>query len=353
MSLEHLSTADIISAPLETLSFALPARVTFSRNVFVPVTNICRNACGYCGFRRDIGDAEAQLMAPAEVEAVLRQAKDADCTEALLTFGERPYEVDGFIEKLRRLGYESFLDYLYDLCTMAIRVGLLPHSNPGILTFDELERLKPVNASMGVMLETTASVDAHQGCAGKEPELRLWTIEDAGRLHIPFTTGLLIGIGEDWGDRIRSLELLTELQHKYRHLQEVIIQPFAPKPGTRMADVPSPSREALLRTVALARHLLPDDVAVQVPPNLTEVAPLLGAGASDLGGISTVTVDYINPEHAWPDVADLGIALTERLPIYPQYVRAGWYSEALAPLIGELADERGLRRKTTDETKDG
>jgi FO synthase subunit 1 len=353
MSLEHMSTADIVSGPLEALSFALPARVTFSRNVFVPITNICRNACGYCGFRRDTGDAEARLMAPAEVEALLRQAKDADCTEALLTFGERPYEAAGFVEKLRRLGYESFLDYLYDLCTMAIRAGLLPHSNPGILTFDELERLKPVNASMGLMLETTASVDAHQGCAGKEPELRLWTIEDAGKLHIPFTTGLLIGIGEDWGDRVRSLELLTELQHKYRHLQEVIIQPFVPKPGTRMADVPSPSREVLLRTVALARHLLPDDVAVQVPPNLTEVAPLLGAGASDLGGISTVTVDYINPEHAWPDVANLGIALTERLAIYPQYVRAGWYSEALAPLIGKLADERGFRRKKTGETMAG
>jgi FO synthase subunit 1 len=353
MSLEQLSTVDIVRAPLETLSFAVPARVTFSRNVFVPITNICRNACGYCGFRRDIGDAEAQLMAPAEVETLLRHAKDADCTEALLTFGERPYEVAGFVEKLRRLGYGSFLDYLYDICTMAIGIGLLPHSNPGILTFGELERLKPVNASLGLMLETTASVDAHQGCAGKEPELRLWTIEDAGKLHIPFTTGLLIGIGEDWGDRIRSLELLAELQHKYRHLQEVIIQPFVPKPGTRMADVPSPSREDLLRTVALARHLLPDDVAVQVPPNLTEVAPLLCAGASDLGGISTVTVDYINPEHAWPDVADLGIALTERLPIYPQYVRAGWYSEALAPLIGELADDRGFRRKTTGEIRAG
>jgi FO synthase subunit 1 len=164
---------------------------------------------------------------------------------------------------------------------------------------------------------------------------------------VPFTTGLLIGIGEDWGDRIRSLEVLADLHHRYRHLQEVIIQPFAPKPGTRMAGSPSPSNEVLIRTVALARHLLPDEVAIQVPPNLTEIGPLLRAGASDLGGISTVTVDFINPAHEWPDVADLGVGLTERLPIYPQYVRAGWYSTTLAPLVGELADAEGFRKRTT------
>jgi len=196
MSLEDVSTADIIAAPLEILSFALPARVTFTRNVFVPVTNICRNACGYCGFRRDIGDAEAHLMGPDEVEALLRQAKDADCTEALFTFGERPYEVPGFLEKLEALGYDNFLDYLCDLCTAAIAIGLLPHSNLGILTFDELERLKPLNASMGLMLETTASVKAHEGCAGKEPELRVWTIEDAGKLHVPLRQGSSLASGK-------------------------------------------------------------------------------------------------------------------------------------------------------------
>lgn len=348
MSLEDVSTADIVSAPVETLSSALPARVTFSRNVFIPVTNICRNACAYCGFRRDIGHTEARLMGPDEVESLLQQARDAECTEALFAFGERPYEVPGFLERLEALGYRDFLDYLYDLCERAISFGLLPHSNPGILTFDEIKRLKPVNASMGLMLETTASVSAHQGCIGKVPELRAWCIEDAGKLHVPFTTGLLIGIGEGWGDRIRSLELLADLQRRYRHLQEVIIQPFAAKSGTRMAGVPSPSSEVLVRTVALARHLLPDDVAIQVPPNLTDIAPLLRAGATDLGGISTVTVDYINPERAWPDVADLGVALTERLAIYPAYVRAGWYSAKVASLIGELADEDGFRKMKGD-----
>jgi FO synthase subunit 1 len=344
MSREDVSTADIVSAPVETFSSVLPPSVTFSRNVFIPVTNICRNACAYCGFRRDIGHAEARLMGLDEVESLLQQAKDADCTEALFTFGERPYEVPGFREKLEALGYRDFLDYLYELCDKAIAFGLLPHSNPGILTFDEIKRLKPVNASMGLMLETTASVSAHQGCAGKVPELRAWCIEDAGKLHVPFTTGLLVGIGEGWGDRIRSLELLADLQRRYRHLQEVIIQPFVAKAGTQMAGVPSPSSEVLVRTVALARHLLPDDVAIQVPPNLTDIKPLLCAGATDLGGISTVTVDYINPERAWPDVADLGVALAERLAIYPAYVRAGWYSSKLTPLIGELADENGFRR---------
>jgi len=343
MLLKDLSTAAIVDAPLETLSHALPEHVTFSRNVFIPLTNICRNACGYCGFRRDIGNDEAYLMGPDAVNKLLHQAKQADCTEALFTFGERPYEVPGFYEKLRSIGYDNMIEYLYDLCNTAIAVGLLPHSNPGILTFEELERLRPVNASIGLMLETTAAVNAHRGCAGKEPELRLWTIEDAGKLRIPFTTGLLVGIGEGWGDRIRSLTVLAELQQKYRHIQEVIIQPFAPKPDTRMAGVPSPSADTLLRTVALARHLLPDDVAIQVPPNLTEITPLLQVGASDIGGVSTVTIDFINPEHAWPDTARLGVALKERLPLYPQYVRAGWYSETLAPLIHELADECGFR----------
>jgi FO synthase subunit 1 len=350
MSLKAVSTADILSAPVEMLSSVLPACVTFSRNVFIPVTNICRNACAYCGFRRDIGDAEAHLMGPDEVGRFLQQAKDADCTEALFTFGERPYEVPGFLERLEALGYKDFLDYLYDLCEMAIAVGLLPHSNPGILTFDEIKRLKPVNASMGLMLETTASVSAHRGCAGKAPELRAWCIEDAGKLRVPFTTGLLVGIGEEWGDRIRSLELLAALQRRYRHLQEVIIQPFAPKSGTQMSGMPGPSSEVLVRTVALARHLLPNDVAIQVPPNLTDIAPLLCAGATDLGGISTVTIDYINPERAWPDVAGLDVALTERLPIYPAYIRGGWYSEKLAPLIRELAGEDGFR-KTKDSSR--
>jgi len=339
-----ISITELLTAPIDSLPERPPERVTFSQNVFIPVTNICRNACGYCGFRRSIGDAEASLMPPSEVEDLLRRAQEAHCTEALFTFGERPYEIPGFHAMLEEIGYENSFDYLVSLCRMAIDIGLLPHSNPGLLTFDELKELKSINASMGLMLETTASLEAHRSSPGKEPELRIWMIEDAGRLKIPFTTGLLIGIGETWGDRVRSLETIAGLHLRHKHIQEVIIQPFSPKPGTMMAAVPEPPFDDVVRTVALARYILPDDITIQVPPNLTAVRPLLLRGASDIGGISPITVDYVNPEHAWPDIARMGLELTERLPIYPQYVRGGWYSEVLAPLITELADERGLRR---------
>jgi FO synthase subunit 1 len=283
-------------------------------------------------------------MHPSEVEDLLRRAQEANCTEALFTFGERPYEILGFHAMLKEIGYENSVDYLGSLCRMAIDIGLLPHSNPGLLTFDELKELKSINASMGLMLETTASLEAHRSSPGKEPELRIWMIEDAGRLKIPFTTGLLIGIGETWEDRVRSLEVIAGLHLRHKHIQEVIIQPFSPKPGTMMAAVPEPPFDDVVRTVALARYILPDDITIQVPPNLTAVRPLLLRGASDIGGVSPITVDYVNPEHEWPDIASMGLELTERLPIYPQYVHARWYSETLAPLITELADERGLRR---------
>ena len=274
----------------------------------------------------------------------LGEHRRLNCTEALFTFGERPYEISGFHAMLKEIGYENSVDYLVSLCRMAIDIGLLPHSNPGLLTFDELKELKSVNASMGLMLETTASLEAHRASPGKEPELRIWMIEDAGRLKIPFTTGLLIGIGETWGDRVRSLETIAGLHLRHKHIQEVIIQPFSPKPGTMMAAVPEPPFDDVVRTVALARYILPDDITIQVPPNLTAVRPLLLRGASDIGGVSPITVDYVNPEHEWPDIASMGLELTERLPIYPQYVRGGWYSETLAPLITKLADECGLRR---------
>jgi len=339
-----ISITELLTAPIDSLPEHQPERVTFSKNVFIPVTNICRNVCGYCGFRRSIGDAEANLMPPSEVEDLLRRAQEAHCTEALFTFGERPYEIPGFHAMLKEIGYENIVDYLVSLCRMAIDIGLLPHSNPGLLTFDELNELKSINASMGLMLETTASLEAHASSPGKEPELRIWMIEDAGRLKIPFTTGLLIGIGETWGDRIRSLETIAGIHVRHKHIQEVIIQPFVPKPGTMMTAVPEPPSSDVVRTVALARYILPDDISIQVPPNIVRVKPLLLRGASDIGGISPITVDYINPEHEWPDIASIGVELTERLPIYPQYVRGGWYSETLAPLIADLSDECGFRR---------
>ncbi len=330
------------------MSFAKISKIiTYSRNVFIPLTNICRNNCGYCGYRRDITHPEARLLSVSEVDAILERGKRSMCTEALFTFGEKPGEVAGFSERLQEFGYNDILDYLVELCEHAIDFGLLPHSNPGVLDRDELIKLKPVNASMGLMLETTARIEAHEGCAGKEPALRLKTIEEAGRLKIPFTTGLLIGIGETMQDRIDSLIAIKELHEKYSHIQEVIIQNFAPKPATPMSDHPPPMLPDIINTVIAARRILPGDIAIQIPPNLIRPEELIKYGASDLGGISSETIDYINPETRWPDIEELkglGYPLKERLPIYPAFVKRGWYSDKIKNLIINYSDTEGFRK---------
>ncbi len=322
--------------------------VTFSRNVFIPLTNVCRNKCGYCGFRRDIGHPEAKLLSADEVKAILSRGAQAGCSEALFTFGERPEEVEGFSAWLSRLGYDNIIDYLIDLCKLSLRIGLLPHSNPGILEKRDLEKLKPFNASMGLMLETAGTVKAHESCLGKIPGTRIKTIEYAGELKIPFTTGILIGIGETWDDRLRSLRIISEIYERFGHIQEVIIQNFIPKAGTKMAPQPAPGINEMIRTVSMAREILPDDVAIQVSPNLIPPEELVKCGASDLGGISPETIDYINPESPWPDIKELqamiNSPLRERLPIYPQFVKKRWYSDEIAPLIRELCDTEGFRK---------
>ena len=324
--------------------------MTYSKNVFIPVTNICRNRCGYCGFRRDPGQPDARLMKPGEILPVLENGVRAGCTEALLTFGESAEEVPEYRKWLKELGYSSTLEYLLFLCETAIGIGILPHTNAGIMTRSELKALKPLNASMGLMLESTATLDAHKDCPGKIPELRLDTIQEAGKLQIPFTTGLLVGIGEIREDRIKSLEAIADLHRKYGHIQEVIIQNFAPKLGTPMETSPGPSVEEIIDTICLARQILPPDVAVQVPPNLIDPKALIAKGVSDLGGISPLTIDWINPEAEWPNVKDLqeklgSILLKERLPIHPQYVKKGWYSDRIGELIAKLSDAEGYRKQ--------
>jgi len=324
--------------------------VTYSKNVFVPVTNICRNRCGYCGFRREPGQPGARLMKPGEILPVLENGVKAGCTEALFTFGEYAEEVSEYRKWLKELGYSSTLEYLLFLCEAAIDIGILPHTNAGIMTRSELKALKPLNASMGLMLESTATLDAHKDCPGKLPELRLNTIREAGKLQIPYTTGLLIGIGEKRGDRIESLEAIAGLHREYGHIQEVIIQNFAPKPGTPMENFPAPSIEEMIDTICLARQILPSDIAVQVAPNLIDPKALIAKGVTDLGGISPLTIDWINPEAEWPDVKDLQrklspILLRERLPIYPQYVKKEWYSNRIGGLIEQLSDADGYRKK--------
>ena len=326
-----------------------PPFVTFSRNVFIPLTNVCRNRCGYCGFRRDIGHPEAELLSPAEVTDILERGARAGCSEALFTFGERPEEVSGFMPLLNELGYDSIIDYLVELCKLSISIGLLPHSNPGILEREKLEKLKPYNASMGLMLETMGIVDAHEGCLGKVPKMRIETIMTAGELGIPFTTGILVGIGETWEDRVRSIRAIRDVHEESGNVQEVIIQNFIPKPGSKMASWHAPGIGEMIKTVSMARQNLPEDVAIQVSPNLVHPKELVRCGASDLGGISPETIDYINPESPWPDIRKLqdmvGIPLRERLPIYPQYVKKKWYSKEIAPLIRELSDAEGFRKK--------
>jgi FO synthase subunit 1 len=338
-------------------------------------------------------------MSPEEVIKLVRRAKTAGCSEALLTLGEQPEVHTKAREKLEEFGYENTVEYLVDLCKKILEVGLLPHTNAGVLEERELRLLRRYNASMGLMLECTAVLPAHQESPGKDPRLRLKTIEAAGRLRIPFTTGLLVGIGESFEDRVRSLLALQELHERYGHIQEIIIQPFAPKPNTPMANCPPPSVEELLETVAIARSMMPE-MNIQVPPNLlgtcrpcltsdTHVLPktlsdvlpqtlmsylrhqeddlggaggadfeggvkaVLRAGANDFGGVSTLTPDFINPEHPWPSVAELrgaigraGFVPRERLPIYPRYVRdEKFMSREVRKLVLELADEGGYRAR--------
>ncbi len=320
--------------------------ITYSRNVFLPLTFVCRNICGYCIFRRPPG--EGCVLSPDEVIRVLRRGAEAGCTEALFTFGEHPEEVAGFMPFLEQYGFGSILEYCHAMAEEALRLGLLPHTNAGIMTADEMRYLADVNASMGLMLETTADIPAHRNCPGKEPARRIAMIEDAGRLKIPFTTGILLGIGETRSDRRESLEVIAGLHRKYGHIQEIIIQNFCPKPGTDMSAFPGATLRDMQETVRMAKEILPSDIAIQIPPNLADAAQILPCGVTDLGGISPVTIDYVNPEHPWPAFDELvaltkGYTLKERLCIYPEYIRRGWYHPRLRDCIISLENTIHMR----------
>ena len=316
-------------ADVERLLDVTPADVsatpelTFARNVFLPLTTACRYTCTYCSFYDVPG--EATLMSPEEIRERVRVGADAGCTEALFTFGDEPDDRYAAIhDQLAEWGYDSILEYLHRACEIALEEGLLPHSNPGDLTEPDFRHLREVNVSMGVMLETTADVDAHAGGRRKTPGERLNTIRAAGEAGVPFTTGILVGIGEDWRDRAESLLAIRELHERYGHVQEVIVQNVVPN---ERSDFERPSVETMRRTVAMARAALPGAVSVQVPPNLSPTRELLDCGVDDLGGVSPVTEDYINPEYAWPALAELreiadeaGVPLRERLPTYARYL---------------------------------
>ncbi|MGQ9720507.1 MAG: 7,8-didemethyl-8-hydroxy-5-deazariboflavin synthase CofG [Candidatus Jordarchaeum sp.] len=333
--------------------------VTFSSNVFIPLTNYCRNRCGYCGFRHKPGDPSGIIMRPDEVKNVLIKGKEARCTEALFTFGEKPeekyFEVKKFLEEL---GYSSIIDYLYDLCLMALEIGLLPHSNPGILDKSEIRKLKQVNASIGLMLESSSkrlceAGGPHEHSPGKLPEKRIKTVKAAGELKVPFTSGILVGIGETLEERIESIYVLKKLHEKYDHIQEIIIQNFNPKPNTPMEDFSPPTLNDIILTAAITRLVFKGKTNIQIPPNLNigQERELLISGMNDWGGISPITVDEINPNHHWPSKIKLGkitreagFSLRERLPIYPKYIQKNYISSNVAPLVHELADNKGYRK---------
>ncbi len=326
--------------------------ITFSKNVFIPLTNVCRNDCGYCTFRQDPQDPQTNLLLdPDEVMNIIGNGHKYGCREALFTFGERADENPLVVEALNKIGFDNILDYLYCLCEETLdKTNLLPHSNPGVLEKSELKVLKEVNASMGLMLETTSrrilKTVAHQHSPGKDPEKRIKTIKNAGKLRIPFTTGLLIGIGETVEERAESLLKIRKIQDKYGHIQEIIIQNFRSKPGIAMQDHPEPSLAEMIRTVAAARILFPD-CGVQVPPNLNlEAAQIfLLAGADDWGGVSPLTPDHVNPEAPWPEIGelryitqDLGLKLTERLPVYDEFINPQFLSDLILAKISKISN---------------
>jgi 7,8-didemethyl-8-hydroxy-5-deazariboflavin synthase CofG subunit len=319
--------------------------VTYSRKAFFPVTNLCRDRCAYCTFRRDEGEDGAWTMQPDEIRAWSVRARDLDCIEALMCLGDKPEAAfPGYRAFLASRGHASTIGYVAEACRIALDAGLLPHSNPGVMTFDDLALLRPLNVSLGLMLESVSPLlrrkgHAHYYAPDKDPELRLDVLRDAGAQRIPFTTGILIGIGESLEDRVDSLMAIADLHQRYGHVQEVIVQNFRAKPEIPMATCDEPDTVDLARTVAVARLILGPEVNVQVPPNLSPegLAYLLDSGINDLGGISPLTPDYVNPEAPWPHLAALardcaraGYRLAERLPIYPEFIdRPGFLDDGL------------------------
>ncbi len=327
--------------------------ITYSKNVFIPLTEICRNYCGYCTFRKDPSNSQA-LILKDKVDSIdqLKIAEKYGCKEALFTFGEQADEEPIVKKALLEKNYESMTEYTYDICETTLdETNLLPHTNAGILSYEDMKTLKEVNVSMGMMLENSSSrlreTEAHKNSPGKDPNLRIKTIADAGKLNIPYTTGILIGIGETKAEIAESLLAIKDLQNKYGHIQEIIIQNFRSKPGIPMENNPEPSVLDMIRTVSVSK-LLFDNVSIQVPPNLNYETNqiFLLCGADDWGGISPVSKDYVNPEAPWPEIErmrnltlDAGFKLKERLAIYDKYINNDYLNENILNKTLKLKNE--------------
>jgi len=353
--LSELQTGVLCEAARARRDRAWGTILTFSPKVFLPITNLCRNRCDYCSFRRSPGDPGEWTMSPEQIRSWLRRAREQGCIEALFCLGDTPETGFGeYRALLRSWGHERTVDYLRWAAEEALGAGLLPHTNAGLLCRDDMIGLRPVNVSLGLMLENVSDRLCEKGmphhrAPDKRPHKRIQMTREAGELCIPFTSGLLIGIGETVEERVDTILTIRRLQREYGHIGEVIVQNFRSHPDTPMGFATEPTPEELAATIALARLILDDDVSVQAPPNLNpaSTATLIRSGINDFGGISPVSPDYINPQHPWPYLDRLreacraeGFRLEPRLPVYPSHLdAAGFVDPALRPRIDQLQME--------------
>ncbi len=343
----------MLSAAAELRDRGKGRDVTYSRKVFLPITNLCRDRCTYCTFRKDPGDPGAWTMMPDEIALWSRRGAELGCKEALMCLGDKPeIAFKEYRETLATLGVRTTIEYVGRACEIAIAEGLLPHTNAGLMTSDEMRALRPLNVSMGLMLENISPRlrqrgGVHQAAPDKDPALRIKMIDEAGELRIPFTTGILLGIGETPAERALSLTAIRDTHERHGHIQEVIIQNFRAKPEIAMADAPEPDAYDMARAIATARLVLGPSMNVQAPPNLSprQIELFLSAGINDWGGISPLSKDYVNPEAPWPHLERLGeqcaragFKLGERLAIYNEYINDEWLDPAVATKVRAIWD---------------
>ncbi|MEC7673120.1 MAG: 7,8-didemethyl-8-hydroxy-5-deazariboflavin synthase CofG, partial [Actinomycetota bacterium] len=355
--LHSLSGNDLFALARARRDAAFGSVVTYSPKVFIPLTMLCRDKCGYCTFAQPPARLDTPYLEPDDVLAIARQGAELGCHEALFTLGEKPeFRYPVARDWLNRHGYDSTVHYVAAMAQLVLdETGLLPHGNTGAMNRDELALLRPVTPSQGMMLESLrGDLDAHRGAPDKVPARRLETLEWAGELQIPYTTGILVGIGENRADRIEALEAIAASHQRHGHVQEVIVQNFLPKAGTAMHNAEPCPRADYLDAIALARMILPLDVHVQAPPNLSDdFGDLLDAGVSDWGGVSPVTADHVNPERPWPaldrlrDVTEAkGHTLAPRLTIHPAFACEPdrWLDPALHFPVADRSDSDGYAR---------
>ena len=330
--------------------------LSYSKNIFVPLTRLCRDRCGYCTFKIEPGEAELFITLD-DVLTMAEKGAALGCTELLFVLGDKPeLKYKEYRDALNSIGYQTTAEYLIDVCKASIEKNIYPHSNLGLSTPEELSALRESNPSMGLMLENISDRllkkgQAHHGCADKVPKLRMQTMKYAGELRIPWTSGILVGIGETWEERIDSLIALKELNDEYGHIQEIIVQNFSPKDGIRMDKFPPPAFNDMLKTVAVSRLIFGQEMNIQIPPNLNSesYSHYLLAGINDLGGVSPLTIDYVNPECPWPqvdkmteEIESMGFELRERLPVYPEFINDEFINSSVLEKIKNDIDDSGF-----------